>query len=98
MKQIKLRNDNFRHARGGNTKLYNLYCSKCRTFVLKYQKDGIGDLLRLYFDRITGISNFTDNLNCPKCNCLVGAKMIYKPESRLAYRLQRGSISKKKSG
>lgn len=94
----KLKNDNYRHARGGNTKIYNLFCTKCGTFILKYQKDGIGDLLRLYFDRITGLNNFADNLNCPKCNSLVGTKMIYKPESRLAYRLQRGTISKKLAG
>lgn len=91
----KLKNDNYRHSRGGNTKIYDLFCTKCGTFVLRYQKDGIGDLLRLYFDRVTGINNFTDNLICPKCNCLIGTKMIYKPESRLAYRLLRGSVSKK---
>ena len=91
----KLKNDNFRHSRGGNTKIYDLFCSQCGTFILKYQKDGIGDLLRLYFDRIIGLNNFIDNLNCSKCNNLIGTKMIYKPESRLAYRLQKGSIKKK---
>lgn len=94
----KLKNDNFRHTRGGNTKIYDLFCSKCGAFVLKYQKDGIGILLRLYFDRITGVSNFTSNLNCSKCNCLIGTKMNYRPESRLAYRLIRGSVSKKIAG
>ena len=94
----KLKNDSFRHARGGNTKIYDLFCSKCGTFILKYQKDGIGDLLRLYFDRITGINNFTDNLKCHKCNYPIGTKMLYRPEARLAYRLQRGSVSKKPAG
>ena len=94
----KIKNDNFRHARGGNTKIYDLNCSKCGTFILKYQKDGIGDLLRLYFDRIIDLSDLSENLNCPKCNCLIGTKMIYKPESRLAYRLLRGSVGKKITG
>lgn len=94
----KLKNDNYRHARGGNTKIYDLFCSQCGTFVLKYQKDGIGGLLRLYFDRIIDMGDFSDNLYCPKCSNLIGTKMIYKPESRFAYRLQRGSVSKKISG
>lgn len=94
----KLKNDNFRHSRGGNTKIYDLSCSKCGTFVLKYQKDGIGDLLRLYLDRIINTESFTENLSCSKCNQLIGTKMIYKPEYRLAYRLRRGSVRKKMAG
>ena len=72
-------------------------CAKCGQFVLRYQKDGVGSLIRLYLDRILEKSNLDpDSLKCPKCNNLLGVGIIYKPESRPAYSLIRGSFSKKK--
>ncbi len=92
MKTIK--KDRYRKSRGGNTHIYEIYCSSCGERLLTYQKDGIGSILRLYIDRIHEVIEFT-NLYCKKCKALIGTPMIYKNENRKALRLQKGSFSKK---
>lgn len=42
--------DQYSRARGASQFL-NLFCAACGGFVLLYQKDGPGALLRLYLDR-----------------------------------------------
>jgi len=93
---MKLKKDRYRKSRGGTSRIYQLLCSKCGSNVLTYQKDGKGTLLRLYVDRISEpkiIGNF--NLVCNSCQNLIGIPMIYKVEKREAFRLVRGSFSKK---
>lgn len=96
-------------ARGGTSAFYNIYCSHCRRWLLLYQKDGAGNLFRLYLDRIhapdltvftrTGSSKSLKpgGLSCGHCGASIGVPMIYKPENRPAFRLVPGSIVKKKS-
>lgn len=77
--------------------MLEISCAKCGLFVLQYQKDGVGGLIRLYLDRISDNQNLDNNsLKCKKCSNLIGVGIIYKPESRPAYSLIRGSFSKKK--
>lgn len=100
-----LKKDKYSRARGGNSIFYSLSCSSCEEFLLVYQKDGIGNMLRLYIDRISGseslkklqsIENKADLpiLKCEKCGLVIGVPMIYAPEKRLAFRLVRGAFKK----
>ena len=77
------------------------------TFVALYQKDGSGNLIRMYHDRIfepnslskllCDLSDRSPALKCPNCKTLLGVPMVYKPENRLAFRLIRGAVYKVKS-
>ena len=107
--QHSLKKDKYVNARGGNSHFLDLYCSKCNKYLVLYQKDGHGRLLRMYLDRIfepqefpllqsrIGSKTEMPNLKCPKCNALIGTPMVYEAERRLAFRLIHGSFVKKKS-
>jgi len=96
-------------ARGGNSHFLDIFCSACNSHVALYQKDGPGALLRMYLDRIfapVSLATLQDqgggkkdllNLQCPKCSALIGTPMVYDLESRLAFRMVRGSFAKKNS-
>ena len=84
--------------------LLNISCADCGTHICLYQKDGPGILKRMYLDRISKSEyenqqnySLTDiaQLTCPQCKSHLGTPIIYKKESRLAYRLFVGSVSKK---
>lgn len=94
--QIGLKNDKFRHARGGKSRLLQLGCSQCQTHFCDYQKDGPGDLKRLYLDRMVPIGKFeTKEIKCAGCEKLIGVQMIYAKENRPAIRLIPGALAKK---
>lgn len=46
------KNDQYRNARGGYSRFLNLSCESCGSHVALYQKDGPGELRRMYVDRI----------------------------------------------
>lgn len=108
--QFSLKNDRYRKERGGTAKFLNISCAACGTWMLLYQKDGPGNLLRLYLDRIFAPPHLSalqgrsdlqrpqdmENLTCPQCGQLIGTPMRHL-DDRLAYRLHKGSFSKKKS-
>ena len=105
----KFKKDRFVKVRGGNSHFLNLYCSNCNQYLLLYQKDGQGSLLRLYLDRIFEPQELSvlqsicknksevPNLKCPNCKKLIAIPMVYKREDRLAFSLIPGSFIKKKS-
>lgn len=107
--EFKLRRDRFMSSRGGTSAFYNIYCAHCRRWILLYQKDGKGNLFRLYLDRIhapeylaslhqaVGKSSKFQGLACSHCNASIGVPMIYKREDRPAFRLVPGAIVKQKS-
>lgn len=107
--EFKLRRDRFMSSRGGTSMFYNIYCAQCRRWILLYQKDGKGNLFRLYLDRIhapenlaslhrmVGKSTKFQGLVCNHCNASIGVPMIYKREDRPAFRLIPGTIVKQKS-
>ena len=78
----------------------NLYYRKCGTKIAKYQKDGPGDLLRIYIDRILEneeLLNFAidKKMLCPHCQRLLGLGYLYPKEQRPAYILFQNTIVKK---
>ncbi len=98
IKEMKnsFKNDQFKNARGNYSRLLKLSCDKCDSFVCNYQKDGPGNLRRLYIDRISNpaIKISGTKLMC-ECGHLLGIKIIYKKEDRPAYRLFVDAVNKK---
>lgn len=94
---FKLKKDKYRDARGGYSRFLNLYCASCESYLLLYQKDGPGNLKRLYVDRIfdKDISKKGKELICRSCKKIIGTFFIYKKENRPAIRLYQDSIFKK---
>lgn len=106
MKKINLYNfkkDRYSKARGGYSRFLNLYCTKCNSFLLLYQKDGRGILKRLYMDRIFTPAELTDlqkidykeNLICMHCRNIIGFPIIYEKENRKSFHLKQGTFMKK---
>lgn len=101
-KKFKLKRDGYMSVRGGTSAFFNIYCAHCRRWLLLYQKDGTGNLFRLYLDRIHALETLAKSarskgLTCGHCNASIGVPMIYKQENRPAFRLIPGAIVKKKS-
>jgi len=93
--QFKFKNDKYKKARGGKSRLLEIICVVCQTPLFKYQKDGPGILKRLYIDRIQELKDQESKLICPKCKEHLGTLIIYEKENRPAYRLFEGAITKK---
>jgi hypothetical protein len=108
-KRHGLKKDRYSKIRGGNSCFFDIFCSACGNHVILYQKDGTGRLLRAYLDRIFAPAIFVGLqgngkdkkslpiLKCTTCQGNIGIPMVYGPEKRLAFRLIRGSFSKKNS-
>ncbi len=104
-KDIILKNDKYRKSRNGYARLLNIYCRKCAKQLLTYQKDGPGNLRRLYFDRIFAPSalqglQYKDlksvpALRCKRCGEILGQPYVYLKEKRKAFRLFQASVVKK---
>ncbi len=102
---LKLKRDKYKQARIGNSRLYDIICAKCGYKVLVYQKDGPGNLLRLYFDRIIAPLELVDlqkqdiktidYLKCQQCQNLLASPYIYIKETRPAFRLFKDQIIKR---
>ena len=102
---IKIKKDKYKSSRGGYSRLLNICCRKCENVVAIYQKDGPGNLRRMYFDRImapeklVGLQkkNIKDVpvLRCNKCNFIMGMPYIYKKEKRQAFRIFQDGVVKK---
>ena len=83
----------------------DISCYKCNNLILIYQKDGPGNLRRLYLDRIFGPDNLVDlqkeaiknigPLKCNKCKAIVGMPYVYIKEKRKAFRIFQDAIIKK---
>lgn len=96
--------DQFSAARGGTSQFIDVRCRACGTFVLVYQKDGPGPLLRMYLDRIadpealvslmkkTTSAENIPLLVCEHCHGRLAEGMVYEKEDRLAYRVIEGAI------
>lgn len=107
---IKTKHDQYRRARGGKAKMLDVLCAKCGAEVLLYQKDGDGNLLRCYLNRIFAPSKYEElqhsakitvpkdmpNLECGKCGQVIGSPMRHL-DGRLAFRLRYGFFSKRTS-
>ena len=104
-KTFSIKRDKYKAARGGYSRLLNIYCRKCENAFLVYQKDGPGNLRRLYLDKIcapqdmSGLQalNIKDvpALKCKKCAEILGSPYIYKKEKRKSFRLYQDAIIKR---
>ncbi|EKD43512.1 MAG: hypothetical protein ACD_72C00244G0002 [uncultured bacterium] len=102
---FSIKRDKYKSARGGQSKLLDICCRKCEDIAVLYQKDGPGDLHRLYMDRIcapedmVGLQNYNIDsvaaLRCKKCSEVLGTPYIYMKEKRSAFRLHHDSIIKR---
>lgn len=102
---ITLKRDKYKSARGGYSRLLDISCQKCAKPVLVYQKDGPGNLRRLYFDRImspdrlTGLQKRSIHdvapLKCTHCGFVMGIPYIYAKEKRKAFRIFQDAVIKK---
>lgn len=104
-----IKRDKFYRARGATATILAIFCSRCKTSLCIYQKDGKGNLHRLYLDRIIKSESFfkipaynrsvilkgLPNIVC-FCRNIIAVPMLYKEEGRLAFRLIHGSINKTK--
>ena len=90
------KNDKYKKVRGGYSRLLQISCQKCGSSICTYQKDGPGNLRRMYLDRISNSKILINkkDFTCPKGH-LLGIKIIYKKENRLAFRLFVDSVVKK---
>ncbi len=97
---MKFSNDRFKTRRGGTSKWLMVSCRECQDDLFVYQKDGTGQLLRIYLDRIFSVPSgerpykgFVEQhlgaLACLECETIIGVPMTYKKyaENRLAERI-----------
>jgi hypothetical protein len=91
-----LKNDRYKKARGGWSRLLDISCGKCGKHICLYQKDGPGNLRRMYLDRISDskVSITSKDLSCSNDH-LLGIKIIYAKEKRSAFRLFVDAVAKK---
>lgn len=93
---MKIINDKYRETRGGFSRIYEIYCKKCKKHLFTYQKDGLGPLKRLYDDRakFTGAIQIKplDTVVCKKCRTQIGCSIIYEKENRPAIRIHRRRV------
>ncbi len=100
----EFKKDKYQSTRG-ISRLFNLFCRICGEQILTYQKDGPGNLRRLYFDRIffpkklTNLETMPLNeiqiLRCPKCKEDLATPYIYKKENRKAFKVYQDALIKK---
>ena len=103
-KEFATKRDKYKSSRGGYSRLLNLHCFQCNNVVIIYQKDGPGNLRRLYMDRImapeklVGLQNENikdiSALKCNECGFVIGSPYTYKPEKRKAFRVFQDAIIK----
>lgn len=95
----KFRLDSSYKKRGGTAQWMAIKCKCCSKLLCLYQKDGSGNLYRLYADRISDLDgnrlsqeidiHYTGNLGCPSCRTIFAISMVYKKDirPRLAFRI-----------
>jgi|SRR3989344_4066307 len=94
--KVIFKNDKYKKARGGRSRLLRISCQECGSSACSYQKDGPGNLRRMYIDRIIEpkVSISRKDLTCTKGH-LLGIKTIYHKEKRPAFRLFVDSVLKR---
>lgn len=105
MQKINFKKDIYKENRGGYSRFLEVSCHHCDNKILVYQKDGPGELKRMYLDRIMSPLNLVKlqtlsinkipNLVCTKCKYIIAIPYVYQKEKRNAYRLFAGAVNKK---
>ena len=98
---IKFKNDSYMKSRGRPAMLI-MACAQCNEYLMSYQKDGPGPLLRCYLDRIHHPKQLEQQqyqpfdkqtfpkLTCSRCKVVIGSPIIYEKETRPAFHLRPG--------
>lgn len=101
LRSIRFKNDAYAKSRGA-PEMLAICCASCNSYIIGYQKDGPGPLIRCYLDRIHHPAEIKDRqylrfikktfpkLTCPHCHEVIGSPIIYKKETRPAYLLRPG--------
>ena len=87
------------------SQIIKILCGQCGALIVRYQKKGSGQLVRLYLDRIIkpdslsrlkSVSSKSDlpSLTCTDCGNRIGVPMAH-DKGRWAYRMIKGSFRKK---
>jgi hypothetical protein len=102
---MKIKRDKYKSARGGDSKILNLHCRKCDIIFAVYQKDGPGNLRRMYMDRIMEPQSLVGlrsedikdikPIKCGECGAILAMPYIYKKESRNAFRVIQAAVIKR---
>lgn len=102
----KFKLDSSYKRRGGTAQWLIIRCKCCSELLCLYQKDGSGNLYRLYADRMSNIDgnrqlqrlnvHHNGNLACPSCHVVFAVSMIYRKDvhPRLAFRIISPGITK----
>ena len=105
--KFKFKKDSYVKKRGA-PEMLRVMCAHCGHYIMSYQKDGPGPLLRCYLDRIHHPAELeqrqrelfdkkkSPKLECSACNTVIGSPIIYEKENRPAYHLRPGFFSLKK--
>jgi hypothetical protein len=95
---MKLISDKYQKARGGYSRLLKVSCERCNELICVYQKDGPGQLRRMYSDRILQpkISwKLNQKLVCRKCKKWLGIAVVFKKEKRKCFIMFQDVINKR---
>lgn len=103
--KFKFKKNSYTKSRGTPAMLV-MHCAHCGSYVMHYQKDGPGPLLRCYMDRIhhpeelkarqDAAFNKDIKLECSNCKEVIGSPIMYEKENRKAYHLRPGFFIIKK--
>ncbi len=100
----KIIKDQYYESRGGYLRALEITCRSCGGFISYYQKDGPGNLRRMYLDRMSqpSLPNYWRTecekltpVRCPHCQKLLGTCYIYEKEDREAIILYQDAVKKK---
>lgn len=102
---FEFKKDKYKHARGTHSRLLNLFCRVCGEKIIIYQKDGPGNLRRIYLNRIFSPKKWTNleskslnavpKISCPKCKEDIATPYLYKKENRKAFKVYQDALIKK---
>lgn len=89
---LMYKNPNYKKVRGSHILMVS--CGHCKTDIVKYQKKGRGNLLRLHINRIIESEvDFSKHLNCPSCDELIGTKITLKRGNKEVYKMIRSNYN-----
>lgn len=93
---MKYENPLFRKVRGSH--LLMISCGYCKTDLLKYQKKGKGNVLRLHVSRIIEgdidfSKGFSKNLKCISCGKKMGTMVKLKKKNKAVYKMVRSTFN-----
>lgn len=92
---LKYENSSSRKIKGSYILLVT--CGNCKTDIVRYQKLGKGNVLRMYINRIIESSiELTDDCICPNCGKLLGTRVSLKKDSKEFYKMIRSTFNTKK--